>query len=36
MILVRLRGEDRVDFDEQLKFLKEKIENVEEKFNEII
>ena len=32
----RLRGEDRADFDEQLKFLKEKIENVEEKFNEII
>lgn len=32
----RLRGEDRIDFDEQLKVLKEKIENVEEKFNEII
>lgn len=32
----RLRGEDRTDFDEQMKILKEKIYNVEEKFNEII
>lgn len=32
----RLRGEDRTDFEEQMKVLKEKINNVEEKFNEII
>lgn len=32
----RLRGEDREEFNEQLVILKEKISNVEEKFNEII
>lgn len=32
----RLRGEDREEFNEQLAILKEKISNVEEKFNEII
>ena len=32
----RLRGEDRTEFEEQLNILKEKISNVEEKFNEII
>ena len=32
----RLRGEDREKFNEQLVILKEKISNVEEKFNEII
>lgn len=32
----RLRGEDRTEFEEQLNILKEKIDNVEEKFNEII
>lgn len=32
----RLRGEDRFDFEEQLKILKEKIGNVEERFDEII
>ena len=32
----RLRGEDREEFNEQLEILKEKISNVEEKFNEII
>lgn len=32
----RLRGEDRSDFEEQMAILKEKIETIEEKFNEII
>lgn len=32
----RLRGDDRTDFAEQLGYLKEKIETVEEKFNEFI
>lgn len=32
----RLRGGDREEFEEQLEILKEKISNVEEKFNEII
>ncbi len=32
----RLRGEDRKEFEEQLIVLKEKVSNIEEKFNEII
>lgn len=32
----RLRGEERSDFEEQMKILKEKIKTIEEKFNEII
>lgn len=32
----RLRGEDREEFAEQLNILKEKLENIEEKFNDFI